>query len=157
MATALVIVDSPVGVWGVEGDDTGVTKVYMPHEQFWPTDGAAAKPVAQAARQMAEYFAKRRRTFDVRLAPVVATQFQRDVWAALSAIPYGEVRTYGEVAVATGRPFAHRAVGNANHANPWPVLTPCHRVVAAHGLGGFGGGEVVKRFLLELEGASIPR
>jgi methylated-DNA-[protein]-cysteine S-methyltransferase len=74
------------------------------------------------------------------------------VWNALSEIPFGEVRTYGDVAAAAGRPTAVRAVGNANHVNPWPIIVPCHRVVAKSGLGGYGGGEEVTRFLLDLEG-----
>ncbi len=86
---------------------------------------------------------------------VSATPFQRDVWDALVAIPYGEVRTYGEVARSVNRAGASRAVGNANHVNPYPVVVPCHRVVASTGLGGYGGGAEVKRFLLELEGAAF--
>jgi O-6-methylguanine DNA methyltransferase len=86
------------------------------------------------------------------LATVKATSFQRDVWAALCDIPYGEVRTYADVAAAVQRPRATRAVGNANHVNPWPIVVPCHRVVAMHGLGGYGGGDTVKRYLLHLEG-----
>jgi methylated-DNA-[protein]-cysteine S-methyltransferase len=108
--------------------------------------------VAKAAKQLAEYFAGTRRSFDLPLADVKATDFQRDVWAALVAIPYGEVRTYGDVAIGVDRPRASRAVGNANHVNPFPIVVPCHRVVASTGLGGYGGGEGVKRFLLEIEG-----
>ena len=81
-----------------------------------------------------------------------ATAFQHDVWNALNNIPFGEVRTYGDVAAAVGRPAAMRAVGNANHVNPWPIIVPCHRVVAKSGLGGYGGGGEMKRFLLDLEG-----
>ena len=73
------------------------------------------------------------------------------MWAALRSIPYGEVRTYGEVARMIGRPGAMRAVGGACHANPVLIVTPCHRVVAAHGAGGFGAGPETKRKLLELE------
>jgi methylated-DNA-[protein]-cysteine S-methyltransferase len=99
-----------------------------------------------------EYFAGARRSFRVTLGHVDATDFQRDVWRALLAIPYGEVRTYGEVAEIVGRPRASRAVGNANHVNSFPVVIPCHRVVSSNGLGGYGGGEDVKRYLLTLEG-----
>jgi methylated-DNA-[protein]-cysteine S-methyltransferase len=87
---------------------------------------------------------------------VNATAFQHDVWAALLTIPFGEVRTYADIAVAVNRPHATRAVGNANHVNPWPIIVPCHRVVAKAGLGGYGGGEEVKRFLLDLEGVHYP-
>ena len=110
--------------------------------------------VAVAARQLEEYFRGQRRRFDVPLAPVAATDFQRDVWGALSEIPYGEVRTYAEVARRVAKPGAARAVGNANHANPLPIVVPCHRVVAGEGLGGYGGGDEVKRYLLALEGVT---
>ena len=112
--------------------------------------------VATAARELEEYFAGTRKTFNVPLASVPSTDFQRDVWAALVEIPYGEVRTYGEVALSVNRPRASRAVGNANHVNPYPILVPCHRVVASTGIGGYGGGgERVKSFLLELEGVRL--
>ena len=99
---------------------------------------------------MAEYFAGTRRTFSIPLAQR-GTKFQLQVWAALRRIPYGDVRTYGEVARMVGRPGAMRAVGGACHANPIPVVIPCHRVVAAHGPGGFGSGLETKRRLLSLE------
>ena len=154
MDLARVAVTSPVGTWGVEGDEFGVTRVYMPNEPFAPTASGFA-PVEDAADQLTQYFAGRRRSFAVTLAPVASTDFRRRVWATLAAIPYGEVRAYGQVAAAIGDPRAARAVGNANHANPWPIVVPCHRVVASNGLGGYGGGLDVKRFLLALEGAPI--
>ena len=145
-------VNSPVGAWGVEGNESGVTRIRLPHERTSPTRDSASKPVVDAARQLEEFFAGSRRTFNVDLAEVPATAFQRDVWSALGTIPFGEVRTYADVAIMVARPLAARAVGNANHANPWPVIVPCHRVVAASGLGGYGGGDEVKRYLLALEG-----
>jgi methylated-DNA-[protein]-cysteine S-methyltransferase len=148
-------VASPVGTWVVEGDDRAVSKIFMPHEPTTPTRGLAPRAVRDAVDQLGEYFAGRRKRFDVTLADVAATPFQRDVWDALRAIPYGQVRTYGDVAAAVGRPKAVRAVGNANHVNPWPVLVPCHRVVGADGFGGYGGGPDVKRFLLALEGVTL--
>lgn len=146
-------VTSPVGPWGVTGDETGVTRLWMPSEPGPIARGVAPESVADAARQLTEYFTGARRHFSVRLAPTVATDFQRDVWDALCAIPYGETRTYADIATAVQRPRAVRAVGNANHANPWPIFVPCHRVVARSGIGGYGGGLDVKIFLLELEGA----
>lgn len=146
---------SPVGVWGVVGDETGVHRVCLPHETGPQTSGEVPAPVIDAARQLHEFFQGRRRDFDVVRSAVRATTFQYDVWNALEQIPFGEVRTYAEVADAVGRPRAMRAVGNANHANPWPILVPCHRVVAKGGLGGYGGGAEVKRFLLNLEGRSL--
>jgi methylated-DNA-[protein]-cysteine S-methyltransferase len=156
MRSFVLNVQSPVGVWGVTGTDHGVDEIRLPHQRASASRGAVPTPVAVAARQLEEYFAGRRREFDVELVPSPATEFQREVWTALCAIPYGEVRTYGDVADAVHRPRAMRAVGNANHANPWPVVVPCHRVVAARGLGGYGGGGAVKRYLLALEGVVYP-
>jgi methylated-DNA-[protein]-cysteine S-methyltransferase len=147
-----VNVASPVGFWGVEGDERAITRIYLPHEESPASEGTCPDAVAAGAQQLNEYFANGRTIFQVDLAPVTATSFQRDVWAALSDIPFGEVRTYTDVAAAVNRPRATRAVGNANHVNPWPIVVPCHRVVAMHGLGGYGGGDTVKRYLLNLEG-----
>ena len=102
-------------------------------------------------RQLAEYFAGRRRRFEL---PLVApgTPFQRRVWRALVRIPYGETRTYGDLARRLGVPSAQRAVGHANGCNPLSILVPCHRLVGANGaLTGYGGGVWRKRKLLELE------
>jgi methylated-DNA-[protein]-cysteine S-methyltransferase len=145
-------VKSPVGVWSVVGTSEGVLRIHLPQDELTASKGQAPTPVAEAVRQLKEYFAGTRRAFQVRLSPSPATDFQRDVWGALQKIPYGQVRTYGEVADSVRRPRAHRAVGNANHANPWPIVVPCHRVVASGGLGGYGGGDQVKRYLLDLEG-----
>jgi methylated-DNA-[protein]-cysteine S-methyltransferase len=155
MKTFVANVKSPVGVWSVVGSDEGVTHIHLPQDEMTASKGTAPKPVADAVAQLKEYFSGSRRTFKVKLAPAPATDFQSDVWEALRRIPYGQVRTYGEVADAVDRPRAHRAVGNANHANPWPIVIPCHRVVSSVGLGGYGGGENVKRYLLELEGVQL--
>jgi AraC family transcriptional regulator of adaptative response/methylated-DNA-[protein]-cysteine methyltransferase len=118
--------------------------------------GAAYVPgpndlVARAADQVAEYFERSRRTFDVPIAPA-GTAFQNEVWEALRAIPYGETRSYGQLAEAIGRPNAVRAVGAANGDNALAIVIPCHRVVGADGkLVGYGGGLWRKRRLLELE------
>ncbi len=155
METFVTNVATPVGPFGVEGTADVITAIHLPHERHRASRGSPPPAVALAARQLDEYFRGQRRQFDVALAPVSATLFQRDVWDALVAIPYGEVRTYGEVARSVNRAGASRAVGNANHVNPYPVVVPCHRVVASTGLGGYGGGAEVKRFLLELEGAAF--
>ncbi|HQU27212.1 MAG TPA: methylated-DNA--[protein]-cysteine S-methyltransferase [Acidimicrobiales bacterium] len=154
MANFTATVDSPVGRFGVSGAEAGVTQILLPSDRPRASAGRAPAPVAEAARQLTAYLLGERRGFDLPLAEVDATPFQRDVWDALREIPYGEVRTYAEVAALVGRPLAARAVGNANHHNPWPVVVPCHRVVAANGLGGYGGGDTVKRYLLGLEGVS---
>jgi len=105
----------------------------------------------RAGRQLGEYFARRLRRFELPLAPV-GTPFQRAVWEELLRIPYGEVRSYGDVARALGRPGAVRAVGKANGGNALAVVIPCHRVVGSDGqLVGYGGGLWRKRRLLEME------
>ncbi len=148
-------VSTPVGPFGVTGSEEHLSGIYLPHERHRDSRGSPPRAVAEAAAQMEEYFAGERRGFDVTLGHVEATDFQREVWRALIAIPYGEVRTYGEVADIVGRPRASRAVGNANHVNRFPVIIPCHRVVSTGGLGGYGGGEEVKRYLLALEGVRL--
>ena len=100
---------------------------------------------------MEEYFAGKRQAFDLPLAPS-GTEFQRRVWAALTEIPYGETRSYGQIATAIGQPGASRAVGMANGRNPVSIVVPCHRVVGASGsLTGYAGGPERKQFLLDLE------
>ncbi len=155
MELSYATVSSPVGTWTVEGTDLAVTRVCLPHELAPAASIAPSAVVATAARQLDEYFHGARQDFDVVLAEATATQFQHDVWEVLRSLPFGHVATYADVAELTGRPRAARAVGNANHANPWPVIVPCHRVVASQGIGGYGGGEVVKRYLLNLEGVDF--
>ncbi|HEX6901635.1 MAG TPA: methylated-DNA--[protein]-cysteine S-methyltransferase [Thermoanaerobaculia bacterium] len=107
-------------------------------------------------RQLAEYFAGERQEFDLELAPE-GTPFERSVWEELKKIPFGETRSYGEIAEAIGRPGSARAVGRANGANPIPIVVPCHRVIGADGsLTGFGGGLEAKSRLLEIEGRALP-
>ncbi len=105
----------------------------------------------KTARQLNEYFAGERREFELELTPE-GTKFQVQVLEALRGIPYGETRTYRDIAEAVGRPKAVRAVGNANGRNPLPIVIPCHRVIGSDGsLTGFGGGIEAKRYLLGLE------
>ena len=107
--------------------------------------------VAFAAEQLREYLRGERKMFDLPLAPE-GTVFQKAVWSALQEIPYGQTRSYGEIAAQIGRPKACRAVGMANHCNPIPIFIPCHRVVGADGsLTGYAGGLECKRTLLDLE------
>lgn len=105
----------------------------------------------QAARQLEEYFAGRRKVFDLPLNPQ-GTPFQQKVWRALCAVPYGQTASYGRIAAAVGSPKACRAVGMANHANPIAIFIPCHRIIGSDGsLTGYGGGLDIKRALLALE------
>ena len=112
---------------------------------------STAPVLRQAAEQLEAYLGGKRMGFSLPLAPQ-GTPFQKEVWQALAQIPYGETRTYGEIAAQLGRPKACRAVGAANHVNPLPIFIPCHRVVGASGrLTGYAGGLQMKEQLLRLE------
>jgi O-6-methylguanine DNA methyltransferase len=114
-----------------------------------------AKRCRDASKQLGEYFAGKRREFDLELKPY-GTEFQLRVWNALRAIPYGAVRNYGDIARAIGKPGAARAVGGAIGSNPLPIVIPCHRVIASDGtIGGYSGGLAIKHRLLALEGAEL--
>lgn len=107
--------------------------------------------VVEAAGQLREYFEGRRREFHLPLMPQ-GTNFQKKVWDALLTIPYGEVRTYGQIAAQVGNPRAYRAVGMANHSNPIGIIIPCHRVIGRDGrLTGYAGGLDKKQWLLQME------
>lgn len=109
----------------------------------------------QAKTELSEYFQGERRNFDVPIK-LSGTDFQKAVWQALIEIPFGETRSYGEIAKAIQNVKASRAVGGANNANPIPVIVPCHRVIGADkSLTGFGGGIPTKEFLLNLEGGNF--
>ena len=104
-----------------------------------------------AANQLQEYFAGKRRVFDLPLEPH-GTTFQKQVWQALQEIPYGETRSYREIAESIGNPKAYRAVGSANNKNPIHIVIPCHRVIGSNGAPiGYAAGVQVKEFLLDLE------
>ncbi|WP_212824985.1 methylated-DNA--[protein]-cysteine S-methyltransferase [Polymorphospora rubra] len=147
------VLDSPIGELSVGVDDVGICGVH-----FGPVDGASdasrvdTGPLAHALGELRDYFAGELTGFTGTLSVRRGSEFERAVWAELSLIPYGEMRTYGEIARAVGDPGAARAVGTACNRNPIPVIVPCHRVVGAGGkLVGFGGGLPRKRYLLELE------
>ena len=116
--------------------------------------GDGARPNAHVTAQLDEFFAGSRTSFDLAVEPARGTPFERAVWEAVSAIPYGQTATYAEIAAAIGRPSACRAVGRANGRNPVALVVPCHRVVGSDGsLTGYAGGLPMKRALLELEAA----
>ena len=147
-------VKSPLGPLLLIGDGDALTGLLMEGapRPGWSRDRAA---FAEVAAQLEAYFAGELTEFDVPLAPH-GTDFQRRVWAALVEIPYGETRTYGDLAAALGMPNACRAVGAANGRNPIGVIIPCHRVIGSTGgLTGYGGGLRRKRALLELEAGSV--
>ena len=147
-------IDSPVGLLTLAGRDGRlmhlrmVDQTYEPSHDGWASDDAAF-PVA--VEQLESYFAGELFDFDLEL-DLVGTTFQRTVWQALLTIPYGETRSYGEIAAQIGSPTASRAVGLANGHNPIGIIVPCHRVIGANGsLTGYGGGLDRKRALLALE------
>jgi methylated-DNA-[protein]-cysteine S-methyltransferase len=148
------VVDSPIGPLGVSASETAVTRVRF-HARGLRADGSSPL-LDETARQLGEYFAGERTTFDLPLE-LSGTAFQVRCWRALATIPYGQTVSYGEQARRLGLgPDAARAVGAANGQNPLPVVLPCHRVIGANGsLTGFGGGLETKRFLLEHEGALL--
>ncbi|MGX2993706.1 methylated-DNA--[protein]-cysteine S-methyltransferase [Streptomyces sp. JNUCC 64] len=148
-------VDSPYGTLTLVATGGVLSGVYMtdqrhrpPEESFGDRDPG---PFTETARQLDAYFAGELTEFDLPLR-LDGTGFQRSVWEQLLRIPYGETRTYGELAAALGNPAASRAVGLANGKNPISVIVPCHRVIGANGdLTGYGGGLPRKRRLLDFE------
>ena len=144
------IVESPVGLLKIQGDDRSITGIWL-NARGAVTPGRATGALAELERQLDKYFAGSLKTFDLPLAPT-GTPFQLEVWEALQAIPYGATTSYGDVAKKIGRADAVRAVGAANGQNPIPIVIPCHRVIGASGsLTGFGGGLAMKRWLLAHE------
>ncbi|WP_432560078.1 methylated-DNA--[protein]-cysteine S-methyltransferase [Granulicoccus sp. GXG6511] len=155
--------ESPVGEITVVVDPEGrLVGLYNEGQKHWPAPemlGARDDSVGEnVVSQLSEYFAGTRTEFDLELAPR-GTAFQAEVWAALRGIGYGETMTYGELALAIGRPTASRAVGAATGRNPWSIIVPCHRLVGRDGaLIGYAGGIEVKRRLLGMErGDDAPR
>lgn len=146
--TCETVLDSPLGELTLREKDGCITHLLF-GAQTVRSDSSAVLEAAK--RQLEEYFAGDRRGFDLPLAPE-GTAFQKQVWSELMKIPYGETRTYGDIARVIAKPGAARAVGMANNRNPISVIIPCHRVVGASGaLTGYGGGLDKKAFLLQLE------
>lgn len=148
---------SPVGELNLVASERGLRAVLWAEERAGRVrlperrDDPAHAVLAEAVRQLRDYFEGRRRTFDLPLDPE-GTDFQKAVWTGLNSIPYGETRSYAALAAAIGRPGASRAVGAANGRNPLSIVTPCHRVIGANGtLTGFAGGLAVKQWLLAHE------
>jgi methylated-DNA-[protein]-cysteine S-methyltransferase len=151
-------IESPIGRLTLTSDGTSLTGLYManpakppPRTANWVMDTSAA-PLPEAARQLREYFAGDRQTFNLPLHKN-GTEFQKQVWRELTAIPFGETWSYGQLAKRLDNPSACRAVGLANGKNPIAIIVPCHRVIGADGsLTGFGGGIERKEWLLTHEG-----
>jgi O-6-methylguanine DNA methyltransferase len=161
-AVHLAEFESPLGPLRLLSTASGVAYLELPHANGrglagWLSRNApeaktveAFAPNRAAIAQVLEYLEGKRTAFTLPL-DLRGTPFQREVWQELLRIPYGETRSYHEVARAIGEPLACRAVGGANSANPLALIVPCHRVVASHGLGGYAGGLALKRRLLTLE------
>ena len=152
-------IDSPIGLLTLAGRDRVLTNLrmvdqtYEPSRADWSPDSEAFAP---AVEELNAYFAGELTDFAIELE-LLGTEFQRRVWRALLTIPYGEIRSYGEIAEQIGAPGAARAVGLANGHNPIAIIVPCHRVIGASGsLTGYGGGLDRKRTLLELEKQRTP-
>ncbi|MGH7673103.1 MAG: methylated-DNA--[protein]-cysteine S-methyltransferase [Gemmatimonadales bacterium] len=165
MSQVFTRLPTPLGDLVLTASDAAVTGVYFPTSRRgppptgssgWAQDsgqGPAGELLARARRQLTEYFAHTRTTFDLPLE-ALGSAFEHRVWNALRTIPYGATTSYSELARRLGDVHATRAVGAANGKNPIPIIVPCHRVVGAKGeLTGFGGGLERKRWLLEHEGA----
>lgn len=147
--------DTPYGPLLVVEGPEGVVRVAFEHEQVeLPQD--AREGDVEAARQLEQYFAGERSEFEVELDWGTIGGFKRRALEEMAGIPYGETRTYTELAAAAGNPAAVRAAGSACATNPWPVIVPCHRVLRTDGtLGGYLGGLEMKRGLLELEASPL--
>ncbi len=153
-------VDSPIGTLTLVATDEGLAAILWHNDRprRVPLDVGAedtGHPVlVETERQLQEYFAGHRKEFALKL-DVIGTDFQRKVWDALRTIPFGETRSYAQIATQIGHPAAVRAVGAANGRNPVSIVTPCHRVIGSMGqLTGFAAGLDIKAHLLALEGAS---
>ena len=160
--------ESPLGELRIAVTEIGVVRIALPRaagrgfagwlERELPRAEALdwLPPLDKIRRELDEYFAGQRRSFQVPL-DLRGTDFQLEVWRSLCEIPFGETSSYGEVARSIKRPRAARPVGAASGANPLPILVPCHRVIASDGkLGGYSGGLELKRKLLALEKATLP-
>ena len=151
--SCLFYYDSPIGRIGIVDTEGAVSALFTGNTGPAQTEVRETPLLLEASRQLFEYFSGRRRVFNLPLSPS-GTGFQHKVWKALRDIPYGETRSYRDIAEAVDSPLACRAVGGANHANPIMIVIPCHRVIAADKtLGGYGGGLDMKKTLLRLEGA----
>ncbi|WP_151770156.1 methylated-DNA--[protein]-cysteine S-methyltransferase [Streptomyces abyssomicinicus] len=157
------VVESPYGVLTLVADDGVLCGLYMTEQRHRPGEetfgtrvGVDEEPFPAAVEQLEAYFAGELREFDLPLR-MNGTAFQRSVWERLRAIPYGETRSYGQLAAELGSPGASRAVGLANGRNPVGIIVPCHRVIGAGGsLTGYGGGLERKERLLAFERGAVP-
>jgi methylated-DNA-[protein]-cysteine S-methyltransferase len=150
------LAESPIGTLTLVKTSGVLTGLYMGDARAELLGPRADSGFEDVVEQLEEYFARKRTMFTVPIAPM-GTTFQQRVWTELTTIPYGETRSYGQLADAIGNRSAMRAVGAANGRNPISIIVPCHRVIGSNGtLVGYGGGLERKRFLLDLERATLP-
>ena len=143
------VIKSPIGNLKIEEEDNYIVEVSFTEEK---ETQVSSDLLRRCVTEIEEYFRGNRKEFDLPLL-LKGTDFQKRVWHALEKIPYGETRSYQDIACMIGKPKASRAVGMANHVNPIVILVPCHRVIGKNGkLTGYGGGLDKKKYLLELEG-----
>jgi methylated-DNA-[protein]-cysteine S-methyltransferase len=160
LATATL--DTPIGELRLAATAAGLAAVLFPNqdELSFPKRDGSAKARAhldRAVKALTRYFEGRQTDFSGLTLAAEGTAFQKSVWAALKRIPFGETRSYADIAREIGNPKGMRAVGLANGKNPLPIIVPCHRVIGANGsLTGFGGGLPTKKWLLEFEGIATP-
>lgn len=151
MKNIFAVIPSPAGLLTIAGQDGFLTHLLFGRAEPEGYVEGTSGLLGMTAAQLEEYFAGDRKAFDIPLKPS-GTDFQLRVWDALKDIPYGETRTYKDIALAVGCPKGYRAVGMANHSNPISIIVPCHRVIGHNGkLTGYGGGLETKELLLELE------
>ncbi len=148
---------TPIGALNVIASERGLVSIQWPSAKSQSSgteveqDDSLKEIVEQSRLQIDQYFQKKRRQFELRLHPA-GTAFQQLVWKEMEKIPYGETRSYKDIAIALGDANKARAVGGAANKNPLPIVIPCHRIVGSDGsLTGFAGGLEIKKFLLELE------
>jgi len=144
--------DTTIGKIGILENGTAVTNIYFENESLENKGQLVETPlIKKAFEQIQEYLDGKRKTFDFPIESI-GTDFQKSVWRALQEIPYGETKTYKEIAITIGNKKACRAVGMANNKNPLPIVVPCHRVIGANGkLVGYAGGLGIKENLIEIE------
>ena len=150
-----LLLDTSLGPIALGEEEGAITRLCLPGQPTPRLMSRETPLLKQGRQELLEYLAGERRDFDLPLHPR-GTPFQRRVWQALEAIPYGQTRTYAQIAQAVDSPRGFRAVGMANHRNPIPIFIPCHRVVGSGGtLTGYAGGLELKKALLDLEGADL--
>lgn len=156
------LIHTPIGTLKLVADDAHLLAVLWPNDNprrvsfaMGSQESNTNSVLLEAEKQLSEYFQEKRNAFSIPLR-LVGTEFQRAVWSALNQIPFGETRSYGQIAAQVNRPTAFRAVGAANGRNPLSIVIPCHRVIGTNGkLTGFAGGLEVKTYLLDLEAKQI--